>query len=94
MSAVLKRKVAVVKSSERTAHALSCAYCWRDSLTVSRSGLVVIKAAHGEDGHPAAITIQKLLAWAAPFLDGHTKRDLLRLLEDQMNDSNSGSHEK
>jgi hypothetical protein len=76
-----QREVIVIKSRERTARALDCAYCWRDALTVSRGGLIVLKAAHGDDAHPAAITIQKLLAWALPFLDEHTRRDLRQMLD-------------
>jgi hypothetical protein len=82
VSAVLKAQIRVVKSSERTAHALDCAYCERDALTMSRSGLIVIKAAHGEDSHPAAITIQKLLQWGMPFLDPHTRKDLRQMLDE------------
>jgi hypothetical protein len=79
MSTALKRGPTLVKEGERTARALTCAYCSRDSLTVTRSGLIYIKAAHGGDAHPSAITIQKLLQWSMPHLDIHTVRDIVRL---------------
>lgn len=82
MSAVVKRELRIVKSGERTARALDCAYCDRDALTMSRSGLIVIKVAHGDDSHPTAITIQRLLAWGLPHMDVHTRKDLRRMLDE------------
>lgn len=84
MSTALKRELRVIKSSERTARALPCAYCDADALTMSRSGLITIKAAHDKGAHPAAITIQKLLAWSMPHLDPHTKKDLHRMLAEEL----------
>jgi hypothetical protein len=79
MSAVLRSEIKVVKSRERTARALPCAFCPADALTVSRSGLVTVKAAHARGVHPAAITMQHLLEWALPHLDIHTIKDINRM---------------
>lgn len=70
-------EVRVIKAKARVVFAAGCGYCSRDSLEMTAAGVITVKAPHGEDVHPAVVTIQMLVREVS---DPATLADLKRIV--------------
>jgi hypothetical protein len=77
----MRAGVTIIRAKDRVVYTAGCGYCHRDSLEMTAAGMVTVKAPHGEDVHPAAVTIQMLIR---EVRDPATLADLRRIINEQI----------
>lgn len=76
--------VTVIKASERVAHGIDCAHCYRDALVVTHNGIVCWKSAHDGETHANAIGMNVLLQWYMMIANTATLLDMRRVIDERL----------